>query len=705
MISWKLTRATRDGSMQRGHISPVALIRRSCFMLAVVLMVSWTSIADAQRSVPDQHSIRWHSGRDLSLTTRPASPAPVTVTSEGIEALERLLPLDEAIHIALDHAEVIRILNGVSASNSGQNIYETAIATTAIDNAVAAFDPIFQANSSWRKSEFPGARIDPGDPLNALPAGSQTGANDFTLQLQRRNRLGGTASIQFQNQWRYGDSGVLSRSNRPGIEVEYTQPLLSGAGRAFNEAPIVIAQLSVDRSFFSFKGRVQQLVQGVISGYWSLVAARTDLWAREQQVKQANVAFIRAEARLRTGFANLGDVSQAGLTLANFKANLVSAQANVIQREAALRNLLGLPPEDGQRLVPSTPPTRDRLEFQWVELVETAQRRRPDLIELQLVLLADQRRLLQADSLARPALNAQAIQSWNGIRGRALNGNIVSGQLNDNPNWTLGVTFEVPLGLRDSRATLRNRELIIARDRANISQGLHQTEHDLATTVRTLDQLYAQYEAFKETRAAARENLAVQSQEYKTGRVIFLDVLQAITAWGDAVSSEANALTQYNTSLANLEESTGTILDTHGVVFSEERYASIGPCGRKFEDACYPKSLSPQENSPRYEEGARPSEEAFDLEDFDRIPTNSMPIPYDESPPVIESQGASGSPDDSNVFRSASFQNLPLDRPAQNRQTANERLTKPIRTPLTTRLKSLFGKRPSFQFALPRREN
>ena len=35
---------------------------------------------------------------------------------------------------------------------------------------------------------------------------------------------------------------------------------------------------------------MQELVRGVITAYWSLVEARTQLWAREQQVEQAKAA-------------------------------------------------------------------------------------------------------------------------------------------------------------------------------------------------------------------------------------------------------------------------------------------------------------------------------------------------------------------------------------------------------------------------------
>jgi len=594
------------------------MLLRASLRLGIAIAAMLSNVANAQLRVDEEHSTRWHSEEEVVRFRRPPGAAPVTVASDDAYLIERLIPLDEAIRLALQNAEVIRVLTGISASTSGRTIYDTAAATTPIDQAVARFDPVFSANSNWRKRETPGTREDPADPLQALITGSQVGGNDFTARLAQNNRLGGTASFEFSNNFNYGvgGPGQLSPIHRPTLELSYTQPLLAGAGRAANEAPIVIARMEADRSYFQFKGSMQELVRGVISAYWSLVEARTQLWAREKQVEQAKAAFDRVEGQFRADLVDIGDVAQPRVAYANFKANLVTARGNVIQREAALRNLLGLPPEDGQRMVPSTPPTRDRVEFDWAELVETAQVRRPDLVELNLILYADQQRLVQANNLAKPTLNAVAIQGWNGLRGQMLNGGHISSDLNDNPSWTLGVNFEVPLTLRASRANARNRELLIARDRANIQQGQHATEHTLATTVRNLDQFYEQYEAFRETREAARINLQVQFAEQRAGRVIFLNVLQAITDWGNAVSSEASSLTQYNTTLAALERETGTILDTHGIVFMEERFRAVGPLGKHYEDECYPRSLRPLENAPRYGDSDEAAEEAFDLEDF-----------------------------------------------------------------------------------------
>ena len=128
---------------------------------------------------------------------------------------------------------------------------------------------------------------------------------------------------------------------------------------------------------------------------------------------------------------------------------------------------------------------------------------------------------------------------------------------------------------RGLRSGIRN--LFIAKDRANIQQSLHQIEHLLATSLRTIDQSFMQYEAFRDARQAGKENLEVQVARVAVGMDnLFLNFLQGLTDWGNAVASEAQALATYNGELANLERQTGTILETHGIRFIEEQFTSIG---------------------------------------------------------------------------------------------------------------------------------
>ena len=558
----------------------------------------------------------------LNQVAAPTTPPPATVSDPQLDIPSKYVSLDDAIRTTLANSEVVRVLGGVTASSSGRSIYDTAITNTTIDQQRAQFDPNLRLNNTWNQTETPSSAFDPLNPLNAVIGGNQNEGYALDFGLTQRNLTGGTASLGVNANSNRINPGPtpLNPTDRTATELSYTQPLLQGAGRDVNRVPIVLARIDTERSYFQYKNAVQQSVQGVIEAYWSLVFARTDLWTRQKQVEQAEFAFERTKSRVEVGDANEGDLAQTQVALENFRASLLASQANVLQRQAALLNIMGLPPYESERAIPVTPMLDRRVEIQWDKINQLAARMRPDIIELKLILEADQQQLILADNEARPRLDGVALYRWNGIEGIAPAGNRVqsgNGQFDD---WSLGVNFSVPIGLRRERALLRQRQLLITRDRANLDQGLHQMQHLLALNVRNIDQFFSQYERFQSVRKAARKNLEQQLAQYKEGIVQFIVVLQAIVDWGSAVSSEAQALSQYNSELARLEFQTGTILESHGVYFFEERFCAIGPLGRLAGKRAYPRSQPPGTKGQRYDTGRtegdfKPSEEYFDLED------------------------------------------------------------------------------------------
>jgi len=600
-------------------------------LLALLAALPVPSIADepCQPILPEQRCLSIRRPRQLRQVPVPLTPRPATVNDPQLDAPLRYLTLNEAINIMLANSEVVRVLGGITASTSGRTIYDAAITNTTVDQQRARFDPNLRANNTWNQTETPAGIFDPLDPTNAIITGSQNEGYGFDFGLSKRNLLGGTSNLGVNSNSNRITPGVfpLNPADRTATELSYTQPFMQGAGKAANQAPIVLARIDTERSYFQYKNAVQQSVAGVIEAYWSLVFAKTDLWAREQQVEQATFANNRTLARDEAGDANVGDLAQTQLALENFRASLLASQASVLQRQAALLNILGLPPYEAERTVPVTPMIEQPIEVDWSLINELAQQERPDIIELKLILEADQQRFLLADNQARPQLNGVALYRWNGLDGTTPAGNRV-GSGADFQDWSLGVNFSVPLGLRAERASLRQRRLIIQRDQANLDQGLHNMQHLLALSLRNLEQFYAQYERFQAVRVAARTNLEQQLAQYNEGIVQFIVVLQAIVDWGNSVSNEAQSLSQYNTELARLELQTGTILQEHNVVFFEERFRSIGPLGRLGEEKCYPRSQPPSASVARYEGGDQPSEEYFDLED--PVDKDSTPVELDD---------------------------------------------------------------------------
>ncbi len=606
---------------------------RTVAILAMFLLLSAKS-ANAQRLLPtlfpEQRSIQIRDPSQLpKYRINDSVPPPTVSTKVDLEPYP--VSLDDVIRISLSRTDVVRILVGTTATSSGQTIYDTAITNTTIDQSNARFDPVFSASTAENNVESPTTN-GAAKPGQALLYGIRSDAFANSTSLTKLNALGGTSEIGWNSTTTqfHPDISLLNPQTSSSTMLKYTQPLLKGAGFGPNLAPIVISRINTEISFFTLKDSVQEMVRGVIEAYWMLVYARTDVWSKQQQIEQLEVVVNRIKSRVKVAFDNRADLSQVQVTLANTRAALVTSRANVIQREDALRNIIGMPPSDGKRLIPYSPPNDERFHPNWSQILEIASERRPDLVELKLIIEADQQQILIAKNAALPQLDGVALYRWNGLEGTTPGGQQFQTGTGANTDWTLGVNFSVPLGLRQSRAGLRQRELTIVRDRINLNQGMHNAAHLLATNIRTLDQNYELYLAYREVREAAKINLDYQLAKYRTGSAILINVLQAVTDWGNAISNEANALAAYNTTLATLERQTGTILETHGVRFFEERFGSIGPLGRFVPDVCYPLDNRPSLNGDRYPTSDKPSEEKFELEQPKNMRTKPLDIDYEK---------------------------------------------------------------------------
>ena len=346
----------------------------SRWLLALIAALTGPVVADepSYPILPEQRFLDVRQPRQLLQVAVPLTPRPATVTDPQFDAPPRYLTLNDAINITMANSEVVRVLSGVTASTSGRTIYDVAITNTTIDQQRAAFDPNLRLNNAWNQIERPAGVFDPLDPTNAVITGNQNEGYGLDFGLSKKNLLGGTTNLGVNSDTNRVTPGIfpLDPAERTATEFSYTQPLLQGAGKAANQAPIVLARIDTERSYFQYKAAVQRSVQGVVEAYWSLVFARTDLWARTQQVKQATFANDRTLASVQTGDANAGDLAQTQLALENFRASLLASQASVLQRQAALLNILGLPPYEAERTVPVTPLSVDLIAVDWASINE-----------------------------------------------------------------------------------------------------------------------------------------------------------------------------------------------------------------------------------------------------------------------------------------------------------------------------------------------
>lgn len=576
--------------------------------------------------------------RDLEYRPSPVLPAAGVPEVQNIPTVEDpltgrptyYLSLDEALQIAICNCKVVRVLNAVTATSTGLTVFDPAVANTSVDEARARFDPRLSMQNLGGRVDTPIGIPDVADPSGVRFQGTANESFNHSTSLAKTTTGGGTGTLSLRaNPSKTGIPGqTLNPQTSSSLDLALSQPLLRGRGRGPNLAPIVIARIDTERSLYQLQDSVQSLVRSIIEGYWGIVFARTDLWARQQQIKQLQFAYDRFDAQKRSGRGDLGDTAQAQVSLANFKATLIAVEADLINREEALSNALGLPPGSHLHVIPSTPPERDHQPPEIKNLIVMAEQFRPDVAQLKLQLEADEQRVLLARNNSLPQVDATALYRWNGLQGTTISGNRITTQGGDFADWQLGANVAVALGVRADRAVLRRAELTMVRDRALLEQQIHAATHDIALSLRNLEQFYAQYKAFQKVRQAAQTNLQRQFDIAREGGIrteplTYLNVLQAITDWGNSVSGEAQALTAYNAELARLDQFVGLILPRHGIHFCELDYASCGPRYVSPRPG-YPMAAKPTTPCPMYENGIKPAEESFDLQ-FNALKSTPSP--------------------------------------------------------------------------------
>ena len=516
--------------------------------------------------------------RNYSEVVRPADlpsiPLPeIVVTSESNEAWP--LTVREAVNIALRNSQVIRTLEGDQVTSTGVTNYDPAIFDALRQAAVAAFDTT--ANLSYTGNRFnqpPATVFGPGIPAN-------TRRDDGTLaaSLVKPWATGATTSVAYSPNPGYlyfpnGTSGLFNPKYTSSTELLIKQPLLRGAGIDVNRAPIRIAQLRADQSIWDVKQATLALVRSVEEAYWSLQAAHAALHAIEDILPSIDSVVKIQQERFEEERTIRAEVAKARAQQATFRQACIDARANALNQELHLRNLLGLPPNDGLTIVPSDPASEAPLNFDPIEIVQTAANNRPELMRQRLGIRIGEMNLIVAESGFQPQLDLQALYRTNGLSDNV--GDSLDMMLqNKYTDWAAGANFSMPLGRRAARANQQAAELELRRERMELRQKLHATAHRLSDVLRQLESVRYQYDEAKVRVSETEIWLEGSRSRYEDpppggdGQDWLLlalnDYLQALRSRADSITVRVKLLAQYNTLLATLQEVQGTLLSNYDI--------------------------------------------------------------------------------------------------------------------------------------------
>lgn len=527
------------------------------------------------------------------------------------EAPKREITLAECIAIALENGRTGEFFDraggrrnslagpqrGTPPSNLTDSLrvfaYDPAIAAVDVEQSLSKFDAFSQTLMSWNKVNRP-----IGDALSSFLAAGGIDAirqdqAQFQSALLKPLPTGGLAGITFTTDYEFSNLNPrVNPAYRPVIQLSLEQPLLQGFGVGMNQlreahpgsvrSPIpvpvggrvpgiLIARLFADEALIDFERRVQDLLFAVEEAYWELYAAYWDLYSREIGLRQAHAAWQRSEARFRAGTIPEQDLAQIEDQFHNFRAQRLAAlgrgtiRLGVLEAERRLRYVLGLPPEDGQRLVPADVPTTAPFKPDYYAAYAEALTRRPELILARQEIQAAQLQVLRQQNDLLPDLRAFGNYELLGL-GSQLDGPrersaFASLAQNDFHNWNLGLLLRAQLGFRDAHSQVTRAQLQLAQRVAFLVDQEQKLAFNLQRSYQDLAQFYKQIEVQRARRLAATRLLRLRLEELQAGRSTIDILLEAQRNWADALRDEHFAIADYNIALIDFERQKGTILE------------------------------------------------------------------------------------------------------------------------------------------------
>src|SRR4029077_19432804 len=195
-------------------------------------------------------------------------------------------------------------------------------------------------------------------------------------------------TYQLLNNTLAGPFSVINPSYNTSVQVGFEQPLLRGFGVDTNEVlpgfpgsllfpsinsrkgagtpeGILITRLRFDQQRAEFQRNIHFQMLNVEAAYWNLYGAYMTLYAAEEGLRQSHAAWMIIKRQVDLGSKDNAQLSLARAQYENFRAARTKAMGEILNIERALRTLLGLPVEDGNRLVPIDRPTMTPYQPNW----------------------------------------------------------------------------------------------------------------------------------------------------------------------------------------------------------------------------------------------------------------------------------------------------------------------------------------------------
>lgn len=500
----------------------------------------------------------------------PIRPAPAVVSSTPapwwldtiVRPMRRgstTLPItvDDLIIQALRHAPQIRAISD-----------EALILATAVGEAQAAFDV-----HSFMESKF----VRTSEPVgNALITGGPDRFRDsdwtYVAGIRKNTWLGG--SVELSQRLGYQDNNsnffIPTQQGNARLSLNYRQPLLNGAGKAYNMSLTMLAEIDTDIAWSQTYAQLQDQVFQITSSYWQLLLDRAVLVQKQRHLERAESVYDELEAR-RDVDALVSQVVRARSAVEIRRAELIRAETAVRNTETRIRTLVNAPPwqdADDIELIPTEPPALGLAEVSAPEAVRISLQNRPEVDRAVKEIEAAQVRLDMSYNELRPALTLVLESYVAGLDGSSDVGGSFVNQFNQGePSYTAGLLYERPFYNRAARLRNQRRKLEMRQLTSRFAATINELKQQVVIAVREVNTSYREMQGAHTAMQAATSEVEFLHERWRllpgddrSASFVLVDLLDAQDRLVREEFRLALAQREYTMSLTELQRATGTLL-------------------------------------------------------------------------------------------------------------------------------------------------
>ncbi len=474
------------------------------------------------------------------------------VTDPNTGKKTALLTIEQAIGRTLANSPEIRIVS-----------YDPSIARLEVTQAASEFDITAFGSVNFEQED---------NPVNSIFQAGQSDTRAMQSGIKQKGITGSEWSMSYalNRSWDDLAGRTLPTRYEPILAFEVRQPLLRDAWEKVNLAGVDIARLNYDVTLLGFRQKAEDISTEVISAYWRLVQARKDLEIQQSLLDRTIETLQKVEGRSEIDATDV-QIKQTEASLKAREATLILTKKIVLDAQDALLRLMAdsqINMLDDMEIVPVTAPSIEIDKLDTSEILSLAVKKNPVVQQARVGIVIADINYRVADNRDMPRLDLVASARTQGIArhprtayDRLKNSDYVS--------YAIGLTLEYPFGNRKRQAELFKRKLERRKAISILQNVADQVALQGRERIRMVQTNHAEIQVQQDAANAARIHLQTlgDSEEIRERLTpeFLLVKLQAQEALANAQHAEIKAIADFNISLAELAQTTGTVLEMHQV--------------------------------------------------------------------------------------------------------------------------------------------